>query len=166
MLAAAFEFNFLKALIVFLALIVAPALLLGLGLSLAVTYGRLVLHAMEMAGRSPALGLAWLALLIGFAVWAGRPLLPVGFDNFRQLHYTLVFPIFVALRELLRERLGDMGRFRDLTDEMKQTTHFMFSKLCANGAPNAGTMKKLRMAMVNFKSEIEEILCEQKQHSL
>ena len=101
-LAAAFEFNFLKALIVFLALIVAPALLLGLGLSLAVTYGRLVLHAMQMAGRSPALGLAWLALLIGFAVWAGRPLLRVGFDNFRQLHYTLVFPIFVALRELLR----------------------------------------------------------------
>jgi 3',5'-cyclic AMP phosphodiesterase CpdA len=101
-LSAAFEFNFLKALIVFLALIVGPALLLGLALSLAVTYGRLVLHAMEMAGRSPALGLALLALLIGFALWAGRPLLRVGFDNFRQLHYTLVFPIFVALRELLR----------------------------------------------------------------
>jgi Calcineurin-like phosphoesterase len=101
-LSAAFEFNFLKALIVFLTLIVGPALLLGLALSLAVTYGRLVLHAMEMAERSPAVGLALLGLLIGFALWAGRPLLRVGFDNFRQLHYTLVFPIFVALRELLR----------------------------------------------------------------
>jgi 3',5'-cyclic AMP phosphodiesterase CpdA len=101
-LSAAFEFNFLKALIVFLALIVGPALLLGLALSLVVTYGRLVLHAMEMAGRSPVLGLGLLALLLGFAFWAGRPVLRVGFDNFRQLHYTLVFPIFVALRELLR----------------------------------------------------------------
>ena len=68
---------------------------------------------------------------------------------------------FSDMREHLRERLGDMGRLRDLTDERKQTTHFMFSKLCANGAPDAGTMKKLRMAMVNFKSEIEEILREQ-----
>lgn len=70
------------------------------------------------------------------------------------------------MREHLRERLADMGRFRDLTDEMKQTTHFMFSKLCEYGAPDAGTMKKLRMAMVSFKSEVEEILREQKQKSL
>ena len=70
------------------------------------------------------------------------------------------------MREHLRERLADMGRFRDLTDEMTQTTHFMFSKLCEHCAPDAGTMKKLRMAMVNFKSEVEEILREQKQKSL
>ena len=101
-LAAAFEFNFLKALTVFLTLIIGPAFLLGLGLSLVVTYGRLLLHALEMAGRSPVVGIVLLAILLGFALWAGRPLLRIGFDNFRQLHYTLVFPIFVALRELLR----------------------------------------------------------------
>ncbi len=102
-LSAAFEFNFLKALIVFLALIIAPALLAGLALALAVSYGRLFLHARTMAGTSPALGFALAALLIGFALWVGRPLLRLGLDNVQQLHYILIFPIFVALRELLRK---------------------------------------------------------------
>jgi hypothetical protein len=99
---AAVEFNFLKALIVFLLLIVAPALLLGLAFSLAVTYGRLLLHAIEMSGRIPVPGLTLLALLIGFVVWAGRPLLRIGIENHRQLHYNLVFPAFIVLREVLR----------------------------------------------------------------
>ncbi len=56
------------------------------------------------------------------------------------------------------DRCTRSSKSLDLTDEMKQTTHFMFGKLCENGAPDAGTMKKLRTAMLNFKSEVEEIL--------
>lgn len=101
-LAAAFEFNFLKALLVFVSLIIVPALLTGIALSLAVSYGQLLLYAKSMTGTTPLLGLSLLALLIVLAIWVGRPLLRVGLDNFKHLHYTLVFPIFVALRELLR----------------------------------------------------------------
>jgi hypothetical protein len=115
-LSAAFEFNFLKVLIVFLALIIAPALLAGLALALAVSYGRLFLHARTMAGSSPALGLALAALLIGFALWVGRPLLRLGLDNVQQLHYTLIFPIFVALRELLR-KIAEQFYGRSITPE-------------------------------------------------
>ncbi|HEY6271431.1 MAG TPA: metallophosphoesterase [Terriglobales bacterium] len=115
-LSAALEFNFPKALVVFLVLIIGPALLLGLAISLIVTYGRLVLHAMEMAEKSPALGLVLLVLLIGFAFWVGRPLLRVGLDTFRQLHYTLVFPIFVVLREILRS-IAERVHGRSITPE-------------------------------------------------
>src|SRR5262249_60088149 len=52
-LTAALEFNFLKALIVFLALIAVPALLVGIALALLLTYGRLLVHSMAAAGGSP-----------------------------------------------------------------------------------------------------------------
>ena len=102
-LSGAFEFNFLKAPIVFLTFIVAPALLAGVALALAITYGRLFLHAKSMAGSSPVLGLVFAALLLGLALWLGRPLLRLAFDSVQQLHYVLIFPIFVAVRELLRK---------------------------------------------------------------
>lgn len=101
-LSAAFEFNFLKAIIVFLALIVVPALLVGIALALLVTYVRLFRDAMASAGRSPAPALITLAVLLVLAVVVGRPFLRIGLDNFRQLQYTLVFPVFVAVREFLR----------------------------------------------------------------
>jgi hypothetical protein len=43
-----------------------------------------------------------LAVLAGIALWIGRPLLALVVDYFWHLHYTLVVPILVALRELLR----------------------------------------------------------------
>lgn len=101
-LSAALEFNFVKAAIVFFILIILPALLLGAALSIVVTYGRLMIHAGAMAGTSPVLGLALLAILVVIAVWTGRRLFTTVFDNFQHLHYTLVFPLFVALREFLR----------------------------------------------------------------
>jgi 3',5'-cyclic AMP phosphodiesterase CpdA len=101
-LAAALEFNFLKALIVFLALLVVPALLVGIALALLLTYGSLLQRSLAATNGSPVPALVAIALLMGFAIFAGRPLLRVGFDNLRQVHYTLVFPVFVALRELLR----------------------------------------------------------------
>ena len=101
-LSAALEFNFLKAAVVFLTLIIVPALLLGAAPSIVVTYGRWMRNAMIMAGTNPVLGLVSLGMLVAIAVWAGRHLLTIVFDNFQHLHYTLIFPLFVALRELLR----------------------------------------------------------------
>jgi len=110
-LSAALEFNFVHAAILFLFLIIGPALLLGVAPSVVVTYGRLMLHARAMAETRPVIALVVLAILVAIAFWAGRRLLTTVFDNFQHLHYTLVFPLFVALRELLRaiaERL--LGR--------------------------------------------------------
>src|SRR5262249_3838000 len=59
-------------------------------------------QAMRIAGTSPVLGLVWLGVLVAVALWAGRRLLTTVLDNFQHLHYTLVFPLFVALREFLR----------------------------------------------------------------
>lgn len=101
-LSAAVEFNFFKALIVFLALIMAPALLVGIALALLVTYGRLLLQSTSTARLSPIPALVTIALLIVVAVIFGRPLLRFGLDNVRQIQYTLVFPVFVVLREFLR----------------------------------------------------------------
>jgi len=101
-LSAAFEFNFFKALVVFLVLLVVPALLVGIALGLCLTYASMLRHNLVATGRSPVPALVTIAALIAFAIFAGRPLLRVGFSNLRRVHYTLVFPIFVALRELLR----------------------------------------------------------------
>jgi hypothetical protein len=57
-----------------------------------------------------------------------------------------------------------MERFRDLMGEMNQIMRFMFGKLREKGLDNPEMVKKLRMAMVNFKAEVEEILREQKKN--
>lgn len=117
-LSAALEFNFLKALIVFFAVIVIPALLVGVALALLLTYGSLFRQNLAPAGRSPVLALLTLLFLLGVAMLAGRALFRIGLDNVRQVQYTLVFPVFVVLRESLRmiaERLhGDPITLRDL----------------------------------------------------
>lgn len=99
---AALEFNYVKAAIGFLTLIVGPALLVGIAPSVVVTYARLKLHAASLVGSSPIAALVFLAILVGVALWICRPLLALSVDHFWHLHYTLVFPVFVALRELLR----------------------------------------------------------------
>ena len=99
---AALEFNYLKAAISFLALIIGPTLLVGIAPSIVVTFGLLKFQAATSVGSSPVVGLILLAVLVGIALWIGRPLLALSIDHFWHLHYTLVFPIFVALRELLR----------------------------------------------------------------
>jgi 3',5'-cyclic AMP phosphodiesterase CpdA len=101
-LSTALEFNPLKASIGFLALIIGPALLVGIAPSIVITYGRLMFHKATLAGSSPIFALVSLAVLVGAALWIGRPLLASAVDHFWHLHYTLVVPILVALRELLR----------------------------------------------------------------
>jgi hypothetical protein len=101
-LSTAVEFNPLKASIGFLALIIGPGLLVGIAPSIVVTYGRLMFHKATLAGGYPIFALVSLAVLVGAALWIGRPLLALAVDYFWYLHYTLVVPILVALRELLR----------------------------------------------------------------
>jgi 3',5'-cyclic AMP phosphodiesterase CpdA len=101
-LSAALEFNYLKAALSFLALILAPALLLGVAPSVVATYGRMMFHAVTSVGSRPISGLLMLAVLLGIALWLGRPLLRMAVNNFWHLHYTLVFPFFVTVREVLR----------------------------------------------------------------
>jgi DNA-binding PadR family transcriptional regulator len=69
---------------------------------------------------------------------------------------------FWDMREHLRHRFGDMGRYSELMREMGYMTHFVFGKLRERGTSGTETIKQLRIAIANFKSEIEEILREQK----
>jgi 3',5'-cyclic AMP phosphodiesterase CpdA len=108
-LSAVLEFNYLKAPLVFLALVIIPALLVGIALSAAGTYGQLIFHAATLAGTRLFIALGLLAVLLAVAVWTGWPLVKMAFYNFRHLHYSLIFPIFVALREVLRSLAEILG---------------------------------------------------------
>jgi len=69
---------------------------------------------------------------------------------------------FSDMREHLRQRFGDMGRYGELMREMGDVTQFVFGKLRESGIRDTDTTKKLRIAIANFKSDVEEILREQK----
>ena len=99
---AALEFNYLKAPIGFLALFVVPTLLVGIVPSAAIAYGHLMLDAPALAGGSLIITPVVLLVLAAIAFWIGRPLLAVAWNNFWHLHYSLVLPLFVVLREVLR----------------------------------------------------------------
>jgi 3',5'-cyclic AMP phosphodiesterase CpdA len=101
-LSAALEFNYVQAAVGLLALFIGPALLVGIAPSVVVTYGRLTLHAATSVSDSLLVGLFLVTVLVGAALWVGRPLLSIAFDNLWHLHYSFVFPLFVAVRELLR----------------------------------------------------------------
>jgi len=113
---AALEFNYLKAPIGFLALFVAPALLIGIAPSVAIAYGRLMLQGPALAGGSPIVTPVVLLVLAAVAFWIGRPLFAVAWNNFWHLHYSLVLPIFVVLREVLRS-VVERFRGRSITPE-------------------------------------------------
>jgi hypothetical protein len=113
---AALEFNYLKAPIGFLALFVVPALLIGIAPSIAVAYGRLILHAPTFTGGSPIVTPVVFLILAAIAFWLGRPFFAVAWNNFWHLHYSLVLPIFVAVRELLRAAAEKL-RGRSMTAE-------------------------------------------------
>ncbi len=54
---------------------------------------------------------------------------------------------------------GDRGeQLQGLMDEVRQTMHFIFRKADGEALKNPETMKKLRVAFANFRSEIEKIL--------
>ncbi len=123
--AAVFEFNYLKAPVGFFFVVILPALIVGIAPSLVVTFGHLLLHTTTLAGTNVAMIGGIVAVFLGIGFLMGRPLFMKAFANFRHLQYTLVFPIFVAIREFLRtvaERLGGgssmtaerLGRIRQI----------------------------------------------------
>jgi hypothetical protein len=135
-LSAALEFNYLQASIGFLALIIGPALLVGIAPSVVVTYGRLTVQAATSAGDSLIVALVLVAVLVGAALWIGRYFLAMALDNFWHLHYTLVFPLFVALRELLRalvERLRGRSIAPDQLDRGRRIGTVLAALLLGGG---------------------------------
>ena len=69
---------------------------------------------------------------------------------------------FSESREHLRHRLRDMGRYSELVREVGEMTHFVFDKLRERGTNDTETVRQLRIAIANFKSEVEEILRDRK----
>lgn len=135
-LSALLEFNYLNASLSFLALILGPALLVGLAPPLVLTFGRMKLETLRLAGRSPLLALVLLAVLLGAALWLGRPLLRLVVDEFWALHYTLVFPIFVAVQELLRmmvERVPRRASTPEQLDRRRRLGTVLAALLLASG---------------------------------
>jgi 3',5'-cyclic AMP phosphodiesterase CpdA len=129
-LSAALEFNYLKAPIVFLTLVILPALLVGIAPSALLTYGRLMFHTAATSGPRPIFALALLAVLLGAALWIGRPLLSMAFDSFWHLHYSLITPMFMAFRELLRT-IGERVRGGSMTPEQLDRTRRIGTILAA-----------------------------------
>jgi 3',5'-cyclic AMP phosphodiesterase CpdA len=109
----ALEFNYLTASVSFLALVIVPTLLVGLGLPLLVVYGRAKFDTATMIVSHPYAAVLSIALLTAVVLWVARPLLSMAIENLWHLHYTLVFPLFVGLRETISavlERLGEETR--------------------------------------------------------
>jgi len=103
------EFNYLKAPLTLAITIIIPAILVGIAPSVIITYGQLLFHTAMYARSSLIFGLLSLIVLLGIATWTGRRFLTVAFVRARQLHYALIFPTFVTVREVLRtigERFG------------------------------------------------------------
>src|SRR5262245_36792058 len=100
-ISAALEFNYLTASIAFLTLIIVPALLVGLVPPLFVLYGRRKLETATLVFSRPLMAILSMTLLVVVTLWIARPLLSKALDFFWHLHYTLVFPLFVGLREII-----------------------------------------------------------------
>src|SRR5262249_3688341 len=97
-LSAALEFNYLQAAIGFLALILGPALVVGLAPSVVVTYGRLKWQAATSAGDSLLVALVLLVVLGGVALWLGRPLVAMGGGPVLPRPGSPVFSRFLGVR--------------------------------------------------------------------
>jgi hypothetical protein len=132
----ALEFRYFKSLLSFLILVIGPALLLGLAPSVARTYGQLKYEAGSMLGRSPIVGLVLLVILAGIALGLWRPLTRSVVSIFWDLHYTLVFPLFVVLREILRmaaERVPDRATSPEQIHRRRQIGTILAALLVVGG---------------------------------
>ncbi|HEY8548384.1 MAG TPA: metallophosphoesterase [Vicinamibacterales bacterium] len=100
-ISTALEFNYLTAAIAFVWLMLVPAVLVGLAVPIVTALTRWKLEAAGNIPLRPVAALISLAVLVAVVLWIARPLLAMSLDNFWHLHYTLVFPLFVAFRELI-----------------------------------------------------------------
>ena len=135
-IATALESNYLTASIAFVALIIVPALLVGLAPPFLLTYGRSKLDAATVIASHPVWAVSSLALLVGVALWIARPLLTKAVENLWHLHYTLVFPIFVGLRETISviiEQLPGETRASSRLDRRRRIGTALAAMLMAGG---------------------------------
>jgi predicted MPP superfamily phosphohydrolase len=96
------EFNYLKAPFSFVTLVLGPAILVGIAPSVVVTYGQFVFHAAALSRSRVVIGVLCVITLLLVAMWTGQRFLKAAFVRARYLHYALILPIFVAVREVLR----------------------------------------------------------------
>ena len=132
----ALEFNYLTASISFLMLVIVPALAVGLALPLFVTYGRYKFDAAATIVSRPFAALFSIALFVGVVLWIARPLLSMAIENLWHLHYTLVFPLFVGLRETISavlERFGGETRASVELDRRRRLGTVLAAILLAGG---------------------------------
>ena len=131
------DFNYLSVTIAFVLLIVVPALVVGLVPPILVAYGRQKLQSAALIFSHPVASVAWLAVLIALAIWFGKPVISRAVDSFWQLHYALVFPLFVALRELISagaERLPMKAVTADALFRRRRIGTVLATILLAGGA--------------------------------
>jgi 3',5'-cyclic AMP phosphodiesterase CpdA len=134
---ALLDFNYLSASIAFVLLIVAPALVLGLVPPLVVEYSRQKLDSAALIARDPVASIASLALFAALAIWFGKAVVSKVVDDFWHLHYTLVFPLFVSLRELISaaaERLPPRTMTADMLRRRRRFGTVLAAMLLAGGA--------------------------------
>jgi 3',5'-cyclic AMP phosphodiesterase CpdA len=133
----ALEFNYLTASISFLMLVIVPALAVGLAVPLIATYGRYKFDAAAAIVSRPFAALFSFALFVGVVLWIARPLLSMAIDNLWHLHYTLVFPLFVGLRETISavlERFGSETRASAELDRRRRLGTVLAAILLAGGS--------------------------------
>ena len=133
----ALEFNYLTASISFLMLVIVPALAVGLAVPLIATYGRYKIDAAAAIVSRPFAALFSIALFVGVVLWIARPLLSMAIENLWHLHYTLVFPLFVGLRETISavlERFGSETRASAELDRRRRLGTVLAAILLAGGS--------------------------------
>jgi len=96
----ALDFNYLGAAITFIWLVVLPAILVGLAVPGVIALARWKLEAATVITVHPATGLLALVVLVAL-LWLAKPIALISLDNLWHLHHTLVFPLFVLLREVI-----------------------------------------------------------------
>lgn len=145
------EFSYLKAALAFLILIAVPALLVGIAPSIILTYSRHTLGTALSAGRNPTLYIfVVLAVLIVVPLFVGRRFFSIALNNFWHLHYTLVFPIFVTLRESLRtisERLPGMTHTQEHIHRRRQAATVIAAMLLGGAGLALGISVELSIGL-------------------
>jgi len=133
----ALEFNYLTATVAFITLVIAPALLVGLVPPFVQVYSRRGIGAAAAIFSHPIAALISIAVFVGVAVWAAKPLVTMAIDNFWHLHYTLISPLFVAVRETITviiERLAGETRASEQLDRRRRLGTLVAAALLAGGS--------------------------------